>query len=371
MADPLQTPQPPETHLPRPRTSHLRRTGSRKVPVWQTSGGRALWMTVALLFLGLVALTLWLFIRTRAPLGVTQDREGKHWLQGQSATVDTAQPILHGQEDISPRALTPGFSPVPEPAPEGGNGLPMTSEGMASQGREGLGLACDGDTVQTVQDTVQEENASNAPKESESEGNIVYYRHKNDRMEIALSFDDGPHPRYTPEILSILKEYGVTATFFMVGENVIYYPDTAEAVLAAGHEIGNHTYTHKRLRGLSDAEIRREILRGEEAIATLGEYRPHLLRPPEGSMNRTIQRMSGELDYRLILWDIDTRDWAHTAPEVICKQILENIQAGDIILMHDFISKNSPTPAALRLVIPALLDRGYHFVTVSRLIDGE
>lgn len=204
-----------------------------------------------------------------------------------------------------------------------------------------------------------------------AEQEIVYHSRKNDRMEIALSFDDGPHPRYTPEILSILAEYGVRATFFMVGENVGYYPDAATAVLEAGHEIGNHTFSHHRMRRMSLGEIREEILACEDAISSLGEYRPRFVRPPEGCMNDGLRQAAAELDYRIVLWDVDTLDWAHTPPATIAQHILDEVEAGDIILMHDFIGHNSPTPAALRLVIPALLEQGYHFVTVGELVDGD
>ena len=208
---------------------------------------------------------------------------------------------------------------------------------------------------------------------AEGNGNeeIVYHSRKNDRMEIALSFDDGPHPRYTPEILSILAEYGVHATFFMVGENVGYYPEAATAVLEAGHEIGNHTFSHHRLRKMSASEIREEILACEDAISSVAEYRPRFIRPPEGCMNDGLKEAAAELDYRIVLWDVDTLDWAHTPPATIAQHILDEVEAGDIILMHDFIGYNSPTPEALRLVIPALLERGYHLVTVGELIDGD
>ena len=207
--------------------------------------------------------------------------------------------------------------------------------------------------------------------EGDSREGIVYHSKKNDRMEIALSFDDGPHPRYTPEILSILAEYGVHATFFMVGENVGYYPDAATAVLEAGHEIGNHTFSHHRLRQMSEGEIREEILACEDAISSVAEYRPRFIRPPEGCMNDGLRQAAAELDYRIVLWDIDTLDWAHTPPATIARHILDEVEAGDIILMHDFIGHNSPTPEALRLVIPALIERGYRLVTVGELIDGD
>jgi peptidoglycan/xylan/chitin deacetylase (PgdA/CDA1 family) len=200
---------------------------------------------------------------------------------------------------------------------------------------------------------------------------MIYYSHPNDRMEIALTFDDGPHPRLTPVILDILAEYGIKATFFMVGENVGYYPAAARAVAEAGHEIGNHTFSHRKFGRMGEEELLREIANCEAAVSGFSDTPLRLIRPPEGQMSDTMRRVIGSLDYRVILWDVDTRDWAHTSPEDISRHILDTVEAGDIILMHDFIGYDSPTPAALRLVIPALLERGYRFVTVGELIDGE
>lgn len=209
-----------------------------------------------------------------------------------------------------------------------------------------------------------------SPKKETPDEELVYRKKKNDRMEIALTFDDGPHPHYTPIILDILEEYGIKATFFMVGENVKYYESTAQAVIDAGHEVENHTFTHKSMGKLNSNDMRREIGECEDAIGYLTEYRTRFLRPPEGKMSQTVRDVIRELDYKVILWDVDTRDWAHTPPPDIANNILSSIEAGDIILMHDFIGHNSPTPEALRIVIPELLDRGYKFVTVSELVDG-
>lgn len=217
----------------------------------------------------------------------------------------------------------------------------------------------------SVEPAVQETEAA-----VETDEDIVYYRRRNDRMEIALSFDDGPHPVYTREILSILEEYGVTATFFMVGENVGYYPDAARAVAEAGHEIGNHTFSHRRFGRMGEDDLRREILDCEEAISSVTGVSVRWVRPPEGQLSEAMGRVLGASDYRVILWDVDTRDWAHTPPDEITRHILDTVQAGDIILMHDFIGHDSPTPEALRTVIPALLERGYRFVTVGELVEG-
>ncbi len=277
----------------------------------RTTTGRVVWVTVAVLFLGLLAAALWLWVRTSAGEGTG------------------LRPLWHHAVDPSET----GAETVVETAPE------SAAEAVLPAGLQ--------------------------------DGEIVYRRKKNDRMEIALSFDDGPHPYYTPLILDILAEYGVRATFFMVGENVTYYPAAAEAVVEAGHEVGNHTYSHRTFSRMNEHEMRSEIAACEDAIASVAECRPHFIRPPEGEMSEVMRRVVGTLDYRIVLWDVDTRDWAHTPPEAICAHILDTVEPGDIILMHDFIGHDSPTPEALRLVIPRLLERGYHFVTVGELVDGE
>ena len=198
----------------------------------------------------------------------------------------------------------------------------------------------------------------------------VYHAHENAGMKIALTFDDGPHPRLTPEILAILKKYDVRATFFLVGENVENYSELVGQILADGHEIGNHTYTHGRVSDLSFFEMKKEFETCESAIYEVAEYKTKLLRPPEGYLDSKIKAISKELDYNVILWSIDTKYWAHETPEAICKNITDHISGGSIILMHDYISYHSPTPKALELFIPLLLEQGYQFVVVSDLIGS-
>lgn len=198
----------------------------------------------------------------------------------------------------------------------------------------------------------------------------VIYKKENSQMKIALTFDDGPHRVYTPIILDILKKYGIHATFFVVGENVEFYPDVVKRAIAEGHEIGNHTYTHCHLSKTSPQKIIDEINRCERAVYELCEYHTKLFRPPEGVLPETIKEYAHNEDYSVILWSVDTRDWAHTKPTEIYKNIKENVSAGDIILMHDYVQK-SITPDALERIIPFLLDQGYEFVTVSELLGCE
>ena len=200
------------------------------------------------------------------------------------------------------------------------------------------------------------------------EAGMVYSHKSNDKMMIALTFDDGPHPRYTPEILDILGEYGIAATFFTIGENAVYYPHIVTRCQNEGHEVANHTYSHKDLSKDSFENICNEVCSTENIIYENLDSRTKLLRPPGGLYGKNVIKAAAELDYTLVLWTVDTRDWDHTPPEKIAEDVLATISPGDIILMHDFIGRDSPTPDALRIMIPQLLAKGYKFVTVSELL---
>ena len=199
----------------------------------------------------------------------------------------------------------------------------------------------------------------------------VYRSVKTDSMKIALTFDDGPHPYLTEEILDILQQYHINATFFMVGCNVYNYPEAARAVIRDGHEVGNHTFSHCLFHRISENTIKEELGKCEDALEELCEYRPHLFRPPQGVLNPYVEQCSEDEDYMLILWSLDTRDWETKDAGAISRLVLENVQPGDIILMHDYIGRGSQTPDALRSMIPALLERGFEFVTVSELLGHE
>jgi polysaccharide deacetylase family sporulation protein PdaB len=200
--------------------------------------------------------------------------------------------------------------------------------------------------------------------------NIYSYR-KNDGMKIAITFDDGPHPFYTAKILEILERYHVRATFFLIGSCAATYPDLVKAEIEKGHEIGNHTYSHLKLNGVSKELLQDEISRTDTLLQKLTGRNIKLFRPPEGVCNTAISTLSADLGYHVILWNIDTRDWAHTSSEKIIAHVKRNVKSGDILLFHDYIAKNSPTPAALEVLIPHLLSEGYQFVTVSELLFSD
>lgn len=188
---------------------------------------------------------------------------------------------------------------------------------------------------------------------------------------IALTFDDGPHPRQTKQILDVLDKYGIKATFFVIGVNVKNYPGIIFEVLERGHEIGNHTTTHSHAARLDLNALQAEIADCEREVLLQTGKRCKLFRPPEGAMTDTMRKVVKELGYTSVFWTLDTRDWAHTPPDQISDYIIQNAKNGDIILMHDYIGANSPTVKALESFIPILLDQGFTFVTVSELLQSS
>ncbi len=196
----------------------------------------------------------------------------------------------------------------------------------------------------------------------------VYFSRNSQDKRIALTFDDGPHYKYTAEILDILKEYDVKATFFIVGQLAERYPELVLRELSEGHEVASHTWSHPKLATIPEATLINELNSTEELLVELCEYRPRLFRPPEGKYSDKVRRVAKQLDYEVVLWTVDTRDWAHTSTDTIVDTVLNNTESGSIILCHDFIGGESPTPEALRKFIPKLKENGYEFVTVSELI---
>ncbi len=199
----------------------------------------------------------------------------------------------------------------------------------------------------------------------------VYCRSTASGGKIALTFDDGPHPRYTKEILSILEEYGVVATFFVIGVNAVNYPTALAELVDSGCEIGNHTFSHKSLNKMNENEIKKEILDCEEILFELTGSRPKVFRPPQGIVPASLGGIVQEAHYNVVLWSIDTRDWAMNPSDQIVQTVLRDLKGGDIILMHDYVSGGNTTCDALRKLIPAILERGYEFVTVSEMIYGD
>lgn len=203
----------------------------------------------------------------------------------------------------------------------------------------------------------------------DNEDNVIV-ANRSATKQIALTFDDGPSKKYTQEILEILKQYNAKATFFVVGKNAKDNPQIILEEYSAGHEIGNHTYSHPNLRGLSPEKVDEEIFKTQEIIKEItGEY-PTLFRPPGGYLSNDIVDKIASNNCKTVLWSWrqDTKDWTSPSADTIVNSVLTNLKDGDIILFHDYNSKKSPTPDALRKLLPVLKEKGYEFVTVSELV---
>lgn len=179
---------------------------------------------------------------------------------------------------------------------------------------------------------------------------------------VALTYDDGPS-QYTSEILDILEQYGGTATFFVVGNRVPSWPGMLKRAFDMGCEIGNHTYDHKILTKTDVATIQSQINGTNAAVQSITGVSPAVMRPPGGGYNGTV---SAAVGMPIILWSIDTLDWKTRNPLLTQASVLNHVQNGDIILMHDLYSQ---TAAASGVIIPELRNRGYQLVTVSELSD--
>ena len=182
-----------------------------------------------------------------------------------------------------------------------------------------------------------------------------------DHRRIALTFDDGPHPVYTKELLDGLKERGVQATFFVTGEHAQLHPDLIRRMQEEGHLIGNHTYSHIQLRSDNRKEFKKELEDTNRVIRDITGEEVLYVRPPYGSWDRTLEK---ELNMFPVLWSVDPTDWSCLNADIVRNRVVTKAQENDIILLHDYYATS--VEAAL-LIVDELLAEGYEFVTVDEL----
>jgi peptidoglycan/xylan/chitin deacetylase (PgdA/CDA1 family) len=179
---------------------------------------------------------------------------------------------------------------------------------------------------------------------------------------VALTFDDGPSGRFTRRLLTGLQERDAKATFLLCGYRLEIYPELAKRILAEGHEIGLHGYSHKDMAKLTRRELTKEI---KDTIALLPQgCEPVFLRPPGGSESSLVSTVAAEMELALLNWSVDPRDWAVHDAAVVETAVISQVRSGDVILLHDL--SDSSVDAALSIV-DKLQEEGFHFVTVSQL----
>ena len=184
---------------------------------------------------------------------------------------------------------------------------------------------------------------------------------------VALTFDDGPGP-FTAELVALLQQQRVPATFFLVGARVRQSPDLLAVQSAAGMEVGNHSSNHSDLTKDTAATMTRDLTRTSDAINAVTGRDPTLLRPPYGARNRTVDRVGRQLRMAEILWDVDTLDWRYRDPVRVRRVAVASARPGSIILMHDI---HRTTITAVPGIIVDLRRRGFVLVTVSQLLGGH
>lgn len=183
---------------------------------------------------------------------------------------------------------------------------------------------------------------------------------------LALTFDDGPHPDFTPRLLDILKREGVHATFFLVGSQAEQYPDLVRQIAAEGHTVGNHTYHHVSLPKIPLAYVDEEIQACGDVLESVLGFHPRFFRPPGGRYDRDIATVINRLGYTLVLWTDNPGDFEEPGSRVITSRTLTRLSAGGIILLHDGVQQ---TVDALPGLIETMKARGYRFVTLDQVVE--
>lgn len=196
-----------------------------------------------------------------------------------------------------------------------------------------------------------------------------FFSHGNTRIpEIALTFDDGPNPPYTNQILAILQRYHVKATFFCVGSQVARYPELVKEEYRAGHTIGNHTWGHPNMPALSIASIIWQLTTAGDVIQQAIGQRPTFFRPPYGAISSSVLTYANYFGLTVVQWNVDPRDWSRPGADVIYQRVLTQTSAGSIILLHDGGGDRSQTVTALPMIIEWFQSHHFQFVTLPGLV---
>ncbi|MGD9494756.1 MAG: polysaccharide deacetylase family protein [Armatimonadota bacterium] len=187
------------------------------------------------------------------------------------------------------------------------------------------------------------------------------------RPRIALTFDDGPSATYTPQILDIFAAHGARCTFLVVGSLVSGHRALLERAETEGHEVGIHSWRHASYTGMSDAAIRADLARCQAALDPILQRPVRWVRPPYGAVNARVRSAIAGAGYRVAMWSVDPRDWQRPGSSVVAERVLRGARDGAIVVLHDGGGNRAGTVAAMRTVVPALIERGFELVTLSEL----
>lgn len=185
---------------------------------------------------------------------------------------------------------------------------------------------------------------------------------------VALTFDDGPHPKYTEQILNLLEQYDAKGTFFVVGEHAEKNPQVIYRMYEDGHEIANHTYTHPFTKSVP--KVMKEIKKTDDILFSITGYTSNLFRPVEGQYTDQLVEAVVKEDYKIVMWSWhqDTEDWKDPGVNKIVSKVLNGIEEGNIVLFHDGGGNREQTVKALEIILPELKEQGYKFKTVTEML---
>ncbi|MGA6113273.1 MULTISPECIES: polysaccharide deacetylase family protein [Agrobacterium] len=198
----------------------------------------------------------------------------------------------------------------------------------------------------------------------------IIARVETERPVVALTFDDGPSVRFTPDVLTILRERGVKATFFLTGKETEENLPQARMIVSEGHQLGNHSYAHSNMMFMGPARIREEIERTDAAIRAAGYEGEIMFRPPYGKKLLTLPWYLSRHDRKTIMWDVEPESFPDVADDAaaLASHVIEQTRNGSIIIMHVMYRSREVSRQALPLIIDSLRQRGFEFVTVAQLL---
>jgi len=195
-----------------------------------------------------------------------------------------------------------------------------------------------------------------------------------DQKAIALTFDDGPHPQYTPELLNVLEAYNVKANFFWLGQRVKQYPQVAKAVYDRGHWIGLHGYTHQNFPQLTPEQLSKELYQTQAAILEAcgldpqtHQYRFRDVRPPNGVFTPQTLELLQEWNYRPVMWTVVPEDWVNPGVSIVVKRVIETVCPGSLIVLHDGMYGGQSVVETTDQILPLLLEQEYQIVSIDDL----
>ncbi|MGM0369171.1 MAG: polysaccharide deacetylase family protein [Bacillota bacterium] len=192
------------------------------------------------------------------------------------------------------------------------------------------------------------------------------------KLKTALTFDDGPDPTYTPQVLDVLKKYNVKATFFLVGSQVQKYPEITSRIFEEGHTIANHSWSHKDLTKLDDQQLSTEVLATENIIEDTIQKETGLLRPPYGFISQNLIDKMKRMNYKIINWSLDSLDWQAQEKQDVLNKTIPYLDKGAIILFHSAGGRDqslAPTIKALPIIIEKLKTNDIELTTVDGLLS--